>query len=271
MEEPMLRLLATVLCLIAAPLAARANPPVVDVELILAVDVSWSMDVDEQRMQREGYVEAIRHPEVVKAIQKGDWGRIAVTYVEWAGVGLVRTLVPWTIIEDPASADAFAETLSEAPLGRMRRTSISNMLSRAPAMFDNGIDGLRRVIDVSGDGPNNQGLAVTAARDEVLRQGITINGLPIMIKRGNPGGFFHLDELDIYYEDCVIGGFGAFMITVNEATRFQEAIRRKLILEIAGAQPRVIPAQFRGPDAEPRIDCMVGEKQWRRWRRYDRW
>jgi hypothetical protein len=254
-----------------APLAARATPPVVDVELILAVDVSWSMDVDEQRLQRDGYIEAVRDPEVIAAIQKGDWGRIALTYVEWAGVGLTRIIVPWTIIETAADADAFAEELAKAPLGRMRRTSISNALARSAELFDNGIDGMRRVIDVSGDGPNNQGLAVTAVRDEVLSQGIVINGLPIMIKRGNPGGFFHLEELDIYYEDCVIGGFGSFMITVNDAQKFGEAIRRKLILEIAGLEPKVVPAGFRAPGAPPRIDCMIGERQWKRWRGYDRW
>jgi len=267
----MFRIVAFLVCLLAAPLVARATPPVVDVELILAVDVSWSMDVDEQRLQRQGYVDAIRHPDVIAAIEDGDWGRIAVTYVEWAGVGLTRTLVPWTIIANSSDADAFAAQLSSAPLGRMRRTSISNMLARAGPMFDNGIDGMRRVVDVSGDGPNNQGISVTAARDELLKEGVVINGLPIMIKRGNPGGYFHLEELDIYYEDCVIGGFGSFMITVNDKARFQEAIRRKLILEIAGLQPDVIPVAWRSPDAPPRIDCMVGEKQWQRWRNYDRW
>ena len=250
---------------------------VVDIELVLAVDVSWSMDIDEQILQRRGYVEALRHPEVIAAIENGDWGSIALTYVEWAGVGLERILVPWTIVDDAASADAFARALERAPIGRMRRTSISSILTRSAALFDNEVEGLRRVIDVSGDGPNNMGLLVTAARDAVLAQGIVINGLPIMIKRGNPGGFFHLEDLDIYYEDCVIGGFGAFMITVNDPERFKEAIRRKLILEIASPLPqrapgpRLIPASTRAPEAEPRVDCQIGEKQWREWRRMDRW
>ena len=244
----------------------HAAPPVVDMELVLAVDVSWSMDIDEQRLQRRGYVEAIRHPAVIAAIRSGDWQRIALTYVEWAGDGRARTLVPWRIIESAADAEAFAEALSRAPIGRMRRTSISHALATSAALFDNGIDSFRQVVDVSGDGPNNQGGLVTAARDALLAEGIVINGLPIMIKRGNPGGFFHLEALDIYYEDCVIGGFGSFMITVNEASRFREAIRRKLILEIASASPRVVPADWRAPDAPPRIDCMVGEKQWERWR-----
>lgn len=247
-------------------------PPVVDVELVLAVDVSWSMDYEEQVLQREGYAAAFRHPDVIKAIQKGDWGRVAVTYVEWAGLDLERTLVPWTIVEDPQSAEEFARAIENAPIGRMRRTSISSALSHAATLFDNGIDGLKRVIDISGDGPNNMGGTVTDARDAVLSQGIVINGLPIMLKHNNAGGFFHLKELDIYYEDCVIGGWGSFMITVNDMARFPEAIRRKLILEIAGAtpEPRVVPAQFQSA-AKPRIDCMVGEKQWKRWRRLDRW
>jgi len=268
----MLRMLALIAAIVAAPVAARATPPVVDVELVLAVDVSWSMDLDEQEIQRQGYVEAIQDPDVIAAIRRGDWQRIAVTYVEWAGVGLVRTIVPWTVIEDADDARAFAEELSAAPLLRMRRTSISNALMQTGAMFeDSGFDGMRRVIDISGDGPNNQGIAVTAARDDLLADGIVINGLPIMIKRGNPGGYFHLEELDIYYEDCVIGGFGSFIITVNDKTRFKEAIRRKLILEIAGIEPDVVPAAWRAPGSPPRIDCMVGEKQWQRWRNYDRW
>ena len=268
----MLRILfALLLVNVVAGTARASTPPVVDVELVLAVDVSWSMDIDEQEVQRQGYVEAIRHPDVLAAIKKGDWGRIAVTYVEWAGNGLDRVVVPWTIIEDAADADAFAEKLDRAVISRMRRTSISSVLRRSIGLFDNGIDGMRRVVDVSGDGPNNMGILVTSARDEVLAQGIVINGLPIMIKRGNPGGYFHLEDLDLYYEDCVIGGFGSFMITVNAADKFQEAIRRKLILEIASAAPQVVPAQWRAPGSPPRVDCQIGEKQWRSWRRYDRW
>lgn len=259
--------------LIAAPrsIAQSTTPPVVDVELVLAVDVSWSMDYDEQVFQRAGYAAAFRHPDVIAAIRSGDWQQIAVTYVEWAGNGLSTTVVPWTIVSDTESAAAFADELAKAPIGRMRRTSISSALLHAAELFDNGIDGFKRVIDVSGDGPNNMGPRVTDARDEVLAKGITINGLPIMIKRGNPGGYFHLEELDIYYEDCVIGGWGAFMITVNDPDKFPEAIRRKMILEIAGTPftPEVIPVSM--PRREPRIDCMIGEKQWRRWRQFDRW
>lgn len=267
--------LVILLMVLSRPAALAETPPVVDVELVLAVDVSWSMDADEQRLQRQGYVDAIRDPEVIATILRGDWGRIAVTYVEWAGVGLNRTVVPWTILESEADAHALAERLSREPLGRMRRTSISWALASGAALFDNGIDGMRRVIDVSGDGPNNMGPLVTLARDRVVAEGITINGLPIMIKRGNPGGFFHIDNLDAYYRECVIGGFGAFTVVVDDAGRFGEAIRRKLLMEIAGRTPpgpaRVLPAQF-GPNAgEEAVDCAIGEKQWRRWRRMDRW
>ncbi|WP_226575175.1 DUF1194 domain-containing protein [Acuticoccus sediminis] len=243
----------------------------VDVELVLAVDVSWSMDLDEQRLQREGYVNAIRDPQVVTEIRRGDWGRIAVTYVEWAGVGLQRTVVPWTIISSQAEAEAFATALSEASIGRMRRTSISSALLLSAALFDNGIDGFRRVIDISGDGPNNMGPMVTDARDKVIRQGITINGLPIMIKQRIRGDFFQIENLDEYYNNCVIGGMGSFMITVESKEQFGQAIRRKLILEIAGAEPRVQKAQHSAPQMSVGADCMVGEKQWRRWRRFDQW
>lgn len=268
----MLRTVAFAFCCVFGMGIAHAvePPPVVDVELVLAVDVSWSMDLDEQRLQRRGYVEAIRDPAVVKAIQRGDWGRIAVTYVEWAGVGLQRTVVPWRVIETPADAEAFAQDLDGAAIGRMRRTSISSALIASADLFDNGIDGFRRVIDVSGDGPNNMGLLVTEARDQVIGRGITINGLPIMIKERISGDYFQIENLDEYYADCVIGGFGSFMITVESAQQFGEAIRRKLILEIAGMEPRVQKAQYTMRRA-PRVDCAIGEKQWRRWRRFDEW
>ncbi|ORE95250.1 DUF1194 domain-containing protein [Acuticoccus yangtzensis] len=249
---------------------AEGLPPVVDVELVLAVDVSWSMDLDEQRLQRDGYMNAIRDPEVIAAIRKGDWGRIAVTYVEWAGDGLQRIVVPWMIIEDFDDAEVFAAMLGDASIGRMRRTSISSALLASAELFDNDIDGMRRVIDMSGDGPNNMGPPVADARDHVLRQGITINGLPIMIKQRIRGDFFQIENLDEYYSDCVIGGFGSFMVTIESKEQFGHAIRRKLILEIAGAEPTIQKAQFT-PIPTERVDCMVGEKQWRRWRRFDDW
>ena len=147
---------------------------------------------------------------------------------------------------------------------RAFRTSISGALMFSAALFeDNGYRGVRRVIDVSGDGTNNQGPMVTIVRDEVIAKGITINGLPIMLKEPQPGSV-DIKELDIYYEDCVIGGPGAFMIPIRERERFKEAVRTKLVLDIAryDGMPRVIPASA----AAPRISCTIGELMWqRRW------
>jgi len=252
---------------VAAPIHAAAAQvdDVVDIELVLAVDVSWSMDHDEQLLQRQGYIGAFLHPDVIAAIQAGDWGRVAVTYVEWAGSGLQMVQVPWTVIDGPESARAFAGKLAEAPLARLRRTSISSALAFSGTLFDdNGYEGFRRVIDISGDGPNNMGGPVTDERDKLIEAGVTVNGLPIMIRRSSYDPFFQITNLDIYYEDCVIGGFGAFVVVVKDAEEFAGAIRRKLILEIASARPQVIRTQLQ--TTAPRIDCLIGEKLWQRWR-----
>lgn len=251
----------------ALPATANAEDLAVDVELVLAVDVSWSMDFEEQRLQRDGYAAAFRHPAVIDAIRHGGWGRIAVTYVEWAGSYSQVVVVPWTIIETPEDAEAFAASLSQEPISKLRRTSISEAMAFAADRFaDNQVAGLRRVIDISGDGPNNQGRAVLDARDEVIASGIIINGLPILIGRPGSFSFFDIADLDIYYEDCVIGGFGAFIVPVRAASQFAEAIRRKLVLEIAGVMPEIVPAQVQ--TSEPRIDCLIGEKIWQRRRRF---
>lgn len=261
-----LRALAALSLAVPVEAGAAEVDDVVDIELVLAVDVSWSMDHDEQLLQRQGYVGALLHPDVLTAITAGDWGRIAVTYVEWAGAGLQQVLVPWTLIDGPETAQDFAARLAAAPLGRLRRTSISGALAFSGTLFDdNGYEGFRRVIDISGDGPNNMGGPVTDERDKLIEAGVTVNGLPIMIRRSSYDPFFQITNLDIYYEDCVIGGFGAFMVVVKDADEFAEAIRRKLILEIAGAKPRVVPAQQLLSN-EPRIDCLIGEKLWQRWR-----
>jgi hypothetical protein len=239
----------------------------VDVELVLAVDVSWSMDSGEQRIQREGYAAAFRSPEVQQAILEGGNQRVAVTYVEWAGTFSQSVVVPWTLIASKADADGFAYRLSEEEPARERRTSIAAAIDFAAGLFDgNGYSGLRKVIDVSGDGPNNQGRAVTEARDAALRRGITINGLPLMTS-GESSGYLSwgsIPDLDKYYEGCVIGGPGAFMIPVNDWVQFPDAVRRKLVLELAGVWPAP-PA----PEAEiipvvsgPAPDCLIGERQW---------
>lgn len=245
------------------PVVRAADLPV-DLELVLAVDVSFSMDEDEQRLQLEGYVNAFRHADVIAAIGSGLHRRIAVVFVEWGGVGFQRVKVPWTLIDGPDASHAFASNLARRPLTFMPRTSIADAISEAIPLFNNNnFNGLRRVIDVSGDGPNNQGGAVTLARDAAVARGITINGLPVLLKPGEPAGFFDLENLDIYYEDCVIGGTGSFIVPVRNRANFTEAIRRKLILEMAGLQPRVMRAQF-GRRA-PRIDCLIGEKLWDKW------
>ena len=159
---------------------ARADEPV-DIELVLAVDVSRSVDAREARLQRQGYINAFRDPEVIRAIHSGVVGRIAVTYLEWAGTSPVSVVAGWTMIKDADSALAFADMLGRAPPRSALYTSISNAIDFALPMFDgNGFEGLRRVIDVSGDGPNNWGDLVTTARDRAVAAGITINGLPIL-------------------------------------------------------------------------------------------
>ena len=236
----------------------------VDVELVMAVDISYSMDFDELKLQRDGYVEALASQEFLNALKQGMHGKVAVTMVEWAGVNDQRIVLPWRLIDGPASAQAVAAELAAAPVRRAFRTSISGaLLFSAPLFEGNGFTGIRRVIDVSGDGTNNQGPLVALTRDEVLAKGITINGLPIMLKEPQPGSV-DIKELDIYYEDCVIGGPGAFVIPIREREKFKEAIRTKLVLDIAdrSGTPRVIPASAENP----RISCTIGEQMWqRRW------
>src|SRR5215212_1348915 len=213
---------------------ARAETEV-DLALVIAVDVSYSMDVDEQTLQREGFIQAFRSPTVHDAIRRGLLGRIAVAYVEWAGAGDQKILLPWTVLDNPEDANAFAERLAEAPTRRAQRTSISGIIDFAARLLaESGFAAARQVIDVSGDGPNNQGRPVTTARDEALAHGVTINGLPIMLKAP---GYFDILDLDLYYRDCVIGGQGAFMVPAREREQFREAVKTKVILEVAERAP----------------------------------
>jgi Protein of unknown function (DUF1194) len=235
----------------------------VDVELVLAVDVSYSMDPDEQQLQREGYVTALKSREFLEALNHGPHGRIALTYVEWAGVADQKVLMPWRIIDGEESAVAVADEIATAPYRRAYRTSISGALVFAAAQFErSGHHGIRRVIDVSGDGANNQGPPVVVIRDEIVAKGITINGLPIMLKAPAPGSI-DIDNLDVYYEDCVMGGPGAFVVPIREPEQFKEATRTKLVLEIARLPPpRLMPAAA----AVPRVSCTIGERLWQqRW------
>jgi hypothetical protein len=244
---------------------AMADEVDVDLELVLAVDVSRSMDPTEQELQKQGYIEALQHPEVIAAIREGFLGRIAVTYVEWAGPGLQQVIAPWTLVDGEESAKALADRIASQPVSFLHATSISGAILFASGLFDqSGFRGTRQVIDVSGDGPNNMGYPVLQAREAVLERGITINGLPIMIHAQFTGGY-SIPNLDVYYEDCVIGGPGAFLVTVESIDRIAEAIRRKLVLEIAGRMPEIMHAAAAFPEPERRIDCLIGEKLRRRW------
>ena len=247
-----------------ADAALAQTETTVDLELVLAVDVSLSMDMDEQRLQRDGYVAAFRDGEIWNAIAAGANGRIAVTYIEWAGQVTQQSVLPWTLIDSPAAAQAFADQLEAAPISRARMTSISGALIYSGRQLEtNPFKGTRRVVDVSGDGPNNSGPPAQDARDELISKGIVINGLPILLKRDQPSGFFDINNLDTYYTNCVIGGTGAFMIPVRDRAEFRSATRRKLILEISDLIPEQPAWVIRTQASTEPIDCMVGERMWR--------
>ena len=237
----------------ALPSRAVEKPDVlpVDLELVIAVDVSASMDLEEFLLQRRGYIAAIAHPDFLAAISAGRHRRIALAYVEWSGEHAQRIVVPWRLIDSAGDAESFAADLDGTPLVLSRGTSISAALMFSAELFDrNGYDAPRRVIDISGDGPNNFGPPVVAARDAAIRAGVIVNGLPVMLR---PSPVF--PEMDRYYTDCVIGGAGAFVMPVKSVEEFAAAIRQKLILEVAG-QPAlsIIPAALKEP-----VDCLVGE------------
>jgi hypothetical protein len=236
----------------------------VDVELILAVDVSYSMDMDELAIQREGYAQAIVSKEFLQALKSLPNGKIAITYFEWAASSDQKIIIPWRVIDGPETADAVSAEILKTPIRRASRTSISGAINFAMPLFEeNPYHGLRRVIDISGDGPNNNGTPVTAARDAALEKGIIINGLPIMVKEPSYSTM-DIDNLDYYYEDCVIGGPGSFVVSIKDRDKFKEAIRSKLLLEVAGRTPerRLVPVAAK----EPRVSCTIGEKIWQ-----DRW
>lgn len=237
----------------------------VDVELVLAVDVSFSMDLDELAIQREGYAEAIASKEFMNALKSGPHGKVAVTYFEWSSSVDQRVIIPWRLIDGPETADSVAAEIMKTPVRRGSRTSISGAISFGMQMFaEDPYKGLRRVIDISGDGPNNSGEPVVGARDAALAQGVTINGLPVMIKAVSMPS--DIEQLDLYYEDCVIGGPGSFVVAIKDRAKFKEAIRTKLIMEVANNQPvaTVHPTQAR----QPRVPCTIGEQLLRdRWNR----
>jgi hypothetical protein len=245
-------MLALALAVPADAQAGQDDVPV-DVELILAVDVSRSMDEAELRLDRDGYVAALRSSDVIAAIESGIYGRIALAYVEWGGDAEQRIVIPWQVIDGRARAEAVAQALAGRQDPGMHDTSISSALLFADRLFrDNGFAGTQRIIDISGDGANNWGPPVASARDAVVSDGITINGLPVTLHPGGPGGMDPV-LLTVYYEDCVTGGPDSFVLSVQTPERLAETIRRKMVQEISQAEPRLQRAKM--TKLAPRIDC----------------
>lgn len=226
------------LILSALPTAAQDKKEV-DLALAMAIDISGSIDPDEARLQREGYVQAFRDPLIVKAILSGPNGRIAVAYFEWSDSWMQKLLIDWTLLDSEAAIQTFATRLSQAPISIARRTSISGAIRYAIPLFDRSpYEAQRKVLDISGDGSNNDGGLVTEMRHEALKDRIVINGLPIMNDRPNPFGFPSETDLDRYYLHCVIGGPRAFVEVANSFEDFPRAVRKKLLQEVADIDPR---------------------------------
>ena len=216
----------------AAASNARDETPV-DLQLVLAVDVSRSIDEVEAELQRRGYIEALTNDRVIDAVLSGENGRIAVCYTEWAGTHYQVVVIDWTVIDSPSAARRFTEKLAEAPRQSQSWTAVGAALAHAGQRFDNsGFVSKRRVIDISGDGRTNDGPPAELVRDRLVTQGIVINGLPVMMNRTNFGRPPDL-TLDKYYEENVIGGPGSFMISAINFEDFGRAVRTKLIREIS--------------------------------------
>jgi hypothetical protein len=254
----------------------RAAEPV-DLELVLAVDVSGSIDPTEARLQREGYQRALANPEVIAAISSGPLGKIALSYVEWAGMGHYKVIVDWQVVDGPESANSFVEQLSRVEIQRAHRTSLSDAITfSAKHLNANAFEGTRQIVDISGDGANNFGRLVVEARDEAVAQGVIINGLPIITQSATAGTYPSIPNLDLFFRDCVIGGPGAFYVTAHGFEDFARAVKKKLILEIADLAPRTTHRADAGTDglatlwlaqsgpAEPREapPCNIGEWRW---------
>lgn len=244
----LLLLVAFALGTATAPAAAAEE---VDLELVLAADGSGSIDADELALQRKGYADALLSPEVQRAIRSGLLGKIAIAYVEWGGPYSQHVIVEWHVVQDVVSAQVFADKLVTRPRAAVGYNSISAAIDFSADLIErNAFDGRQKVIDVSADGPNIGGREVTEARDDAVAKGITINGLVI----SRPGGQVRRvwgEPLTEHFRRDVIGGPGAFIVTVDETTSFQEAVRRKLVLEIAGPIGRS-PTRFAGPDRPER-------------------
>lgn len=235
--------------------ALSVTPPAraaeeVDLLLALAADVSRSVDGQKFQLQRDGYAAALTDPKVVAAITGGTLGRIAVAYIEWSGAGNQKVVIDWTVIRDADSAGKFATQLLESPRAFADRTSISGGIDFSVAQLDRApFPARRKTIDVSGDGTNNSGRDVTAARDEAVAKGIQINGLVILTEQPLSWNAEHTNPaggLDAYFRNNVIGGPGAFVMTAQNFDSFGQALIGKLIAEIAGTAPPTRAAAFGG-------------------------
>src|SRR4051812_15481479 len=223
--------------LLALPSAAQDKKEV-DLALALGIDISGSIDPDEAKLQREGYVAAFRDPVIVKAILGGANGRIAVAYFEWSDSWMQKLLIDWTLLDSAPAIEAFARRLADAPISIARRTSISGAIRYAIPLFGRSpYEAQRKVLDISGDGSNNDGGLVTDMRYEALKERIVINGLPIMNDRPNPFGFPSEADLDKYYLHCVTGGPRSFVEVATNFEDFPRAVRKKLLQEVADLGP----------------------------------
>ena len=233
---------------------AAAEP--VDVELVIATDVSYSMSFGEKYLQFAGFAAAFRDPEVIATIESGHHGKVAVAIMEWGGEGQQNVVVPWTAIHDRSSAAAFAEAIERHRPGKLSRgTAIGDALARASALLQSGpYTGTRRVVDVSGNGINNRGLPLAEVRARLVADGITINGLPITLMASSTAAddFAGTDgNLVTYFEQDVIGGPMAFVEPAPTIERFNEAVRRKLLRELGGDDRLAARAHDTGPTALP--------------------
>jgi len=229
---------AAILAAILVPAAARAAEDV-DLLLVLAVDVSRSIDASKFQLQREGYAAAVADPHVLDAIRTGRTGRIGLTFVEWSGVGAQKVVIDWTTIGDADSAKGFGDRLLEAPRSFADRTSISGAIEFAMGQFDKApFEAARRTIDVSGDGTNNAGRDIATLRDEAVAKGITINGLVILSDNPmswNPDHTNPPGGLANYYRNNVVGGPSAFVMVAENFNSFGQSIIKKMIAEVAQA------------------------------------
>ncbi len=234
MPSLLLRVLAVVALAIVGA-GSMAAPLIVDLELVLAVDVSRSVDDEEYQLQKIGYAQAFQHPAVLSAIQANPNHRIAVTLIEWAGADFQKVIVPWTVVSDAESGQLFGEAIRQAPRSFWGWTSVSGAIDFSVPLFGQH-ESTRKVIDVSGDGVNNSGRPAAMARDDAVKAGVTINGLVIMNDRPTPGFVAQRVQppLDDFYRENVIGGPGAFLIAIDDFESFAHAIVNKLIKEIAG-------------------------------------